>query len=429
LDQTIALRFKEESILKKILLIICETTALSLMAALAGAPLAQAQSYTVLHSFTGWADGANAHAGLIRDAAGNLYGTTSYGGAGQNGGCPYQLSLGCGIVFRLDPAGNETVYPFTGANGAVPMASLILDSAGNLYGTTCDGGTSDGGVVFKLDPSGTETVLYSFTGGTDGGCPEAGLIRDSAGNLFSTASRGGTANQGVVFQLDPAGVETVLYSFTGEADGGDPEGLVRDSAGNFYGTTFTGGISRDACLGHTCGVIFKLSPSGKITVLYSFTGGTDGGNPAGVVRDPAGNLYGTAEAGGATTGACATGLRHPGCGVVFKLDTAGREIVLHTFTGGADGAYPFAGLIRDSAGNLYGTTLNGGTADDGVVYELDAAANETVLYSFAGGASGGGPLSVLIRDPTGNLYGTASGGGVYNNSCSGGCGVVFKLAP
>jgi uncharacterized repeat protein (TIGR03803 family) len=366
------------------------------MTAAIGTPAAQAQTYSVLHSFEGPpTDGSVPVAGLIRDSAGNLYGTTASGGASN-----------AGVVFKVDTTGAETVlYSFTGgADGSGPSAGLIRNSAGNLYGTTSDGGTSGRGVVFKLDTTGTETVLYSFTGEADGGYPSAGLIQDSAGNLYGTTEYGGASNDGVVFKVDTSGTETVLHSFRG-GDGATPfAGLIRDSAGDLYGTTYVGGASG-------LGVVFKLNKTGE-TVLYSFTGG-DGAYPgAGLFRDSAGILYGTTLYGALDFGE------------VFMLDTTGAETVLHSFTGGTDGAYPYAVLIQGSAGNLYGTTYLGGTSNNaGVVFKLDTTGTETVLYSFTGGTDGGEPLAGVIQDSAGNLYGTTSGGGIDNH------GVVFKLQP
>jgi uncharacterized repeat protein (TIGR03803 family) len=328
---------------------------------------------------------------LTRDPAGNLYGTTeSYGPAGL------------GVVFKLDSAGQETVLLgfSVAANGSYPNAGVIADSAGNLYGTTPQGGPANAGVVYKLDSTAHQTVLYAFTGGANGGYPSGGVIRDPAGNLYGTA---GT----VVYKLDTAGQETVLYTFTGGADGCSPNGLVRDTAGNFYGTTAfcgTGGY----------GVVYKLDTAGHQTVLYSFTGGADGASPyAGVIRDSAGNLYGTTVEGGAPGGCYGSG-----CGVVFKVDPAGHETVLHRFTGGSDGGLPQAGVIRDSAGNLYGTTSSFGTG--GAVYKLDPTGHATVLYSFTG-ADGSQPYAGVIRDSAGNLYGTTYFGGAA------GLGVVYEL--
>jgi uncharacterized repeat protein (TIGR03803 family) len=278
-------------------------------------------------------------------------------------------------VFKLDVTGKETVLNrFTGKNGEHPYEGLIVDSVGNLYGTTFEGGIGSYGcdlysrgcgVAFQVDTAGKETVLYSFTGRTDGAPPQSGLIQDSAGNLYGTTSLGGTSNAGVVYKVDMTGKETVLYNFTGGADGGTPMGtFILDSAGNLYGTTYWGGIG--TCSSSGCGVVFRLDTTGTETVLYSFTGGADGAMPStGVILDSAGNLYGTTYLGGHTSGGiCAPS----GCGVVFKLDTTGKETILHTFTN-TNGLYP-KGLIQDQAGNLYGTATEGGASNVGVVFKL-----------------------------------------------------------
>ena len=197
----------------------------------------------VLHNFTGGTDGQNPHAGVVRDSAGNLYGTT------ENGG-----TAGVGVVFKVSTGGNESVmYAFTGGtDGAYPYSGLLRDSAGNLYGTTYGGGTGDSGTVYKVNSMGVETVLHNFTS-TDGAKPYAGVIRDSAGNFYGTASQGGTDNMGVAYKLDSAGNYTTLYNFTG-AGGSNPQaGLLRDSAGKLYGTTQSGGTG-------AAGVVFKLAP-------------------------------------------------------------------------------------------------------------------------------------------------------------------------
>ncbi len=353
-------------------------------------------SETVLHSFNPYARGAYPQASVCQGPGGNFYGTTSNGG-----------STGAGVVFKLDARGRQTVlYSFTGgADGAYPYAGVICESEGNIYGTTAGGGSAGAGVVFRVDGAGHETVLYSFTGGTDGGYPGAGLIEDWAGNFYGTTGGGGASGAGAVFKLDRRGNETVLYSFTGGVDGGYPEaGLIQDLAGNLYGTTSSGGASG-------AGVVFKLDRRGNETVLYSFTGGADGGySYAGLIQDLFGNLYGTGSGGGAS-----------GAGVVFKLDRRGNETVLYSFTGGADGGYPYAGVVQDFFGNLYGTTCCGGASFAGVVFKLDRRGNETVLHSFTGGADGGYSYAGLIQDLFGNLYGTASGGGAA------GAGVVFKV--
>jgi uncharacterized repeat protein (TIGR03803 family) len=386
---------------------------------------AQAPTFTVLYSFTGSPDGNGPYlAALILDKAGNLYGTTNAGGTGTCSLGRIGPSPGCGTVFKLDTAGNETVlHSFTGSDGSGPAASLIMDTAGNLYGTTSTGGAFNSGTVFKLDPSGRETVLHSFTG-PDGGGPDAGLIMDNAGNLYGTTSGGGSAGVGTVFKIDTSGNETVLYSFKGGTDGARPEaGLIMDQAGNLYGTTLAGGTGTCSYLSSGCGTIFKLDTSGKETVLQSFTGSpVDGANPfAALTLNGAGNLYGTTLAGG--PGTCNFSPT-PGCGTVFKLDASGNETVLHSFTG-IDGGGPLgAALIMDTAGNLYGTTFAGGNGP-GTVFKLDTSGSETVLHNFTI-ADGSAPAASLIMDTAGNLYGTTIGGGPSSN-CPGGCGTVFKL--
>ena len=287
---------------------------------------------TILHQFAGGSgDGAGPEGDLIEDSSGNIYGTTSGGG-----------SMGFGAVFKLDSAGNESILYFFGnlPDGQYPFGALLRDQAGNLYGTTNTGGTSNAGTVFELSPSPsgwTEQVLYDFTGGSDGGFPLAGLIADEQGNLYGTTTAGGDLNCGalgscgVVFELSPSPhrwSETVLYTFTGSPDGADPlfGALIRDGAGNLYGTTSQGGIAT-GCYGEVgCGTVFELSPNGSgwtETVLYSFTGEADGNAPIGpVTMDAHGNLYGAAYYGGdlnSNSPACQYGGSPIGCGVVFKL--------------------------------------------------------------------------------------------------------------
>jgi uncharacterized repeat protein (TIGR03803 family) len=393
------------------------------------------QTFTVLYTFTGGADGEFPSASPIRDWAGNLYSTTVNGGDDLS--CSYSGIPGCGVVFKLDPTGKETVlYTFTGgADGGVP-SGLIRDREGNLYGTTLGGGSSSlaAGTVFKVDNTGHETVLHSFCSAAncaDGNTPNAGVIRDEEGNLYGTTIGGGEfcieqSGCGVVFKLDRAGQETVLYNFCPNGygnctDGSAPSsGLIRDAVGNLYGTTLGGGANGD-------GTVFKLDPTGRETVLHSFAGGADGSYVvAGLILDEEGNLYGTTAGGGSGGG-----------GTVFKVDPAGKEKVLYSFTGGTDGGWP-NGLIRDEQGNLYGTTLFGGLAPAsspcgvsfcGVVFKLEPTGKETVLYSFTGGADGANPSAALLRDFAGNLYGTASSGGDLSCFPPYGCGVVFKLNP
>ena len=366
---------------------------------------AQAQTFTVLYSFKGAADGGFAYAGVVRDGVGNLYGATYQGGAS-----------GLGAVYKVDTTGKETVlYSFAGgSDGGNPHAGLVRDSAGNLYGTTAyggSGGCSGGcGIVFKVDKTNKESVLHEFTGPPDGERPYAGLVRDSAGNLYGTTYGGGASGFGTVFKLNTTGTETVLHSFTGlPADGENPfAGLVRGSAGNLYGTTLNGGT-----FGY--GTIFKLDATDKETVLYSFTGFADGGFPYSgyLVRDGSGNLYGTTYQGGAYNR-----------GTVFKLDKTNKETVLHSFAGGtADGEFPYAGLVRDTSGNLYGTTYQGGASGWGTVFKVDGTDKETLLHSFEYPSDGGYPYAGLVRDTAGNLYGATENGGPA------GAGTVFKLVP
>lgn len=289
---------------------------------------------TVLYTFgANGRDGSLPEGDLIQDTVGNLYGATAVGGGIT--GCH---ATGCGTVFKLDSEGKETIlYRFAGppTDGAYPEGPLLLDEAGNLYGTTEGGGTDNNGTVFELTPTGSgwsEKVLYSFTGGSDGSAPLAGLISDGQANLYGTAYEGGTGS-GVVFQLTPKGsgwAETVLHSFAGAPDGAYPEAkLLRDGLGNLYGTTSGGGIVGSCPFGQPgCGTVFELSPKGSgwtESILWSFTGGTDGSIPLGpVIMDEHGNLYGAAFAGGdlgATNPVCESG--NPpapiGCGTVFKL--------------------------------------------------------------------------------------------------------------
>ena len=373
--------------------------------------------YRILHKFQAGADGALPEAGLARDAAGNLYGTTFYG------------PKGAGTVFKVDTAGKKTIlHAFAaGADGAGPTGDLTIDAAGNLYGTTT-GSTSSNGTIFKLDKAGHETVLFSFNG-FDGASPTGRLLRDHAGTIYGTTTVGGDPNCnsgkgcGVVFKLDKNGAETTLHQFKGTPDGAFPfAGLVQDASGNLYGTTSAGGDP--TCL---CGTAFELDTSSKETVLHNFTGsavGGDGAQPlAGLVRDAKGNLFGTTSIGGANND-----------GTVFKLDAAGTEAVLYSFTAGVDGANPHAGLIQDAAGNLYGTTYDGagGCPNEGcgTVFVLDTTGKETTLHVFAGGKDGQNPTADLIRDASGTFYGTTEfGGGIPGGNCGGGCGTVFRIHP
>jgi uncharacterized repeat protein (TIGR03803 family) len=357
---------------------------------------AQSQTYKVLHSFNG-KDGSTPSAGLMRDTTVNLYGTTALGG-----------KVEAGLVFKLNAAGRETVLHYFGSgDGVEPLAGLIQGANGDLYGTTMNGGSAGFGTVFGLDPSGREILLYSFGGSPeDGAFPSGGLVEDRAGNLYGTTSLGGTSGDGVVFELGKNGVETVLYNFSGPDGAGPQAGLILDNEGNLFGTTEVGGK-------YSKGNVFELSGTDE-TVLFTFTGHNNGSEPVDtLVEDAAGNLYGTTRLGGKS-----------GAGTVFKIDRTGKETVLYSFNGLSDGSQPMAGLVRDSKGNLYGTTQLGGNEKQGIVFELSPSSGgkwrENVLHTFSG-KDGGQPLVGLIQDGNGNLYGTASVGGQYHY------GLVFKI--
>jgi uncharacterized repeat protein (TIGR03803 family) len=377
---------------------------------------AQTVHFTELYPFNGsgdLSDGAWPEAGVTRDAAGNLYGTTFFGGTGT--GCDIYFG-GCGTVFQLDASGTETVlHSFGGApGGSNPTARVILDASGNLYGTTAFGGAYGHGTVFKVDvASGSETILHSFAGGTDGANPNAGMVQDAAGTFYGTTQYGGKGCNGrgcgTVFKLNAAGQETILYRFRDVPDGASPlGGVALDSSGNIYGTTWLGGV-------YSLGTVFRLDSSGKETVLHSFAGGSDGANPmAAPVLDQAGNMYGSASSGGAYY-----------FGTLFTIDTGGSESVLYSFTGGTDGAYPYSHLLLDASGNLYGTASQGGCCGQGTVFEFSNGIL-TALYGFSAAPNGTNsdgqiPMGGLTTDPAGNLYGTAAETGTY------GWGTVFEL--
>lgn len=332
------------------------------------------------------------------------------------------------VLYSFCPAGGSCTDGWgPGLNccsSSVSDAALIRDGKGNIYGTTALGGSGLSncffslpcGVVFELDKAGQETVLYNFCSQpscADGLEPLHPLIRDTKGNLYGTT----LAN---VFKIDTTGAETVLHNFTGyPTDGLIPAtALMRDGGGNIYGTTYSGGAYGD-------GVAFRLDTTTGTETLYSFPGGMQGQSPyGGLIRDVEGNFYGTTTAGGTSVDESCTS---DGCGTVFKLDAHGRESVLYSFTGAnGDGANPSARLIRDAEGNLYGTTNAGGAHGSGTVFKLDNAGQETVLYSFcslASCADGQQPTTGLVQDAAGNLYGTTFYGGAN------GSGVVFKIAP
>jgi len=355
-------------------------------------------SLTNLWSFTNGPDGANPMAGLVQGNDTNFYGTTYGSGSGPS---VY------GTVFRISPGGSLTnVWSFTGGNdGANPQAGLVQGSDSNFYGTTAWGGANGYGTVFRISPSGSLTNLWSFTGGTDGDSPQAGLVQGSDGNFYGTASYGGVSGNGTVFRISPSGSLTSLWSFTGGNDGANPQaGLVQGSDGNFYGTTYGSSPSAN-------GTVFRISPSGILTTLWSFTGGSNGAYPwATLVQGSDSNFYGTASYGGAY-----------GAGTVFRISPSGSLTSLWSFTGGNDGATPQAGLVQGSDGNFYGTASYGGAYGAGTVFRISPSGSLTNLWSFTGCGDGANPYAGLLQSSDGNFYGTTTGGGTN------GYGTVFVL--
>jgi uncharacterized repeat protein (TIGR03803 family) len=416
----------------------------------------QASTYKVIHEFNG-SNGRYPAGRLIFDAAGNLYGVTSKGGTFGLGNV-FKLSPTATGGWRSTPLHNFA----SGTPGNQPSSGLVSDAAGNLYGVTFAGGYMPGcqsngcGVVYKLSPLSTGgwkyTKLYAFRGGADGANPAAELILDSAGNLYGTAEFGGIfasvcpSGCGVVFKLSPSSSgtwsESILYSFTGGSDGALPQAnVVFDSAGNLYSTAASGGNTTTCSMGKIgCGVVFKLSPnsSGPWTesILYSFSG-TDGVvSEGGVTFDASGSLYG-----GTYYGGILSECNNVGCGVIYKLSPTvsgpWRETVLNIFqdnprnpvNGGPGGANATANLSFDPDGNIYSTAFTGGSArNDGVVFKLSPTSNgglqETVLHTFNGG-DGSNPFKGVVLDSAGKAFGTTPFGG--NSSC--GCGVVFEVQP
>ncbi len=389
---------------------------------LASAVNAPAQTYTVLYSFSGGADGAYPQSPVTMDVStGELYGVTTAGGSG---GCQYP---GCGTVFELAPGGFESVlHSFSGPDGDGPI-DVMLGPAGDLFGTTLGGGNAVWGTVFKINSKGAEKVLHNFTGSLDGAEPTSGLIQDpNSGDFYGVTQGGGTNSVGTLYTITASGKKTTLYNF---GIGGDqPAGTLvqNQNTGTLYGLLDFGGPS-------SCGGVFQFTSAGEETALYFFTGqhgdgcGPGPGDP-GLVMDTQGNLFGTTFFGG-----------NANHGVVFELTADGVEKILYKFKGAkkGDGAWPYAGLVLDpNTGNLYGTTEVGGTGPCvsgkvlgcGTVFELSPPTtkhgkwHETVLHSFAGATDGEYPSAGLMRDAkSGNMYGTADAGGINNK------GIVFEI--
>lgn len=358
---------------------------------------------TVLHSFGATGDGALPYGSLIQASDGNFYGMTSNGGAHSYG-----------TVIEVTAAGAETVLFSFGTNnnsnavtGGNPRDSLIQTNDGNFYGMATNSGLNGGGVVFNLTLAGVETVLHTFViSNNSGGDLPGSLIQASNGNFYGMTNQSGANDAGTVFTITPAGVESVLYSFTGGADSGYPSGsLIQASDGNFYG--MTNGAANDL------GTVFKITPAGVESVLHTFTGGADGAFPLGsLIQASDGNFYGMTNGGDVNTD-------H---GTMFKITPAGVETVLYVFTGGADGGDPAGSLIQASDGNFYGMTVNGGANNLGAVFKVTPGGVETVQYSFGTNPNDGAfPYGSMIQASDGKFYGMTSEGGANN------MGTVFSI--
>jgi len=385
-----------------IVLVLCITTAIA----------APAQTFNNLLSFDATNGAQPWYGSLVQGTDGNFYGTTSYGGTEDN----------YGTVFKITPAGTvTTLHLFDGKDGYWPFAALVQSTDGNFYGTTYYGGEQGGvegsGTVFEITPGGTLTTLHVFctqSGCEDGAYPAGPLVQATNGNFYGITVGGGANGSGTVFKITPKGKLTGLYSFCSQTactDGGGEWGsLVQATNGNFYGIT-GGGANGE-------GVVFKITPAGKFTTLYSFCSQTkcaDGAEPwGGLIQATNGNLYGTTEYGGANN-----------YGTVFKITTAGKLTTLHSFDYN-DGYRPFAGLAQATDGNFYGTTGWGGRGDYGAVFEITPGGTLTTLHSFCpeGGSctDGSYPFAGLMQATNGILYGMTSTGGTYND------GTVFSLS-
>ena len=382
---------------------------------------AQAQTFTSLYSFPGGTAGSYPGAtNLLSNPSGSVLGSTQQGG---NLSC--NPPSGCGVVFAVSSTGTETVlHRFAGAaagDGSGPGGLVVDTKTGMLYGVASGGGAESSacvngcGTVFSIDGSGKETTLHSFTGSPDGDLPLGNLVLDSVGNLYGTTYYGGNpglgSGPGTVFEINSSGVESILYSFTGQPNGTNPySGLIRDSSGNLYGATVYGGSgSCNNGFLPGCGTVFKVDASGNETVLYNFTGGTDGRYPGSLLMDAAGNLYGKAV--------------YNNYGEVFTIDTAVNFSILYNGS--------FAALIESiilgPSGSFYGTATGGNSSCNpgcGSVFQLAPDDNGgwrgKILHSF-NGTDGSEPDSLILNN--GVLYGTTFMGGTSN------FGTVFKLVP
>lgn len=370
-----------------------------------------AQTESVVYSFPGGSsNGLTPYSTPAYDTHLNWY-VTTMGGGPTSHACP----TSCGTVVKLNPTGTtETVlHVFKGApsDGEYPRGSVFVHENGTVYGTTLAGGTANAGTVFMITPAGVESLVHSFTDTPDGAFPQAGLIRSANGSLYGTTNQGGALGKGTVFKITSDGTETIVHSFAGSpGDGQGPgAGLKQDVQGNLYGTANGGKFG--------AGVIFEITSDGTEKILYNFTGGADGANLKGSLqRGTQGNLYGVATNGGSTN--CAAG-----CGTVFQLAPSGRLKVLYSFTGGSDGQNPNGELMLDAQGNFYGTTPGViGTSNNGAVFKLTHTGVLTIVHSFAGWPGDGAtPFGGLMRNNQGVAYGTTSAGGDSN------LGTVYAL--
>jgi uncharacterized repeat protein (TIGR03803 family) len=416
-------------------------------------PAAQAQTYQVLHSFTGGTAGYYPSNGVVFDRAGNLYGTAAYGG-NYTSSCNYGgTQTGCGVIYKMSHHGSgwtfDVLSSFDGANGYNPEQLITIAPDGTLYGTAQWGGSGDChdsapgcGTIFRLQPPATfcrsvtcpwtVTALHQFLGRpSDGAFPEIGsMAMDSAGNLYGTTWSGGLYQEGIVYELSPTPngwTMSVLYNFSGP-DGSYPEGgVVLDSAGNLYGVTQQGGILNCDEAPAGCGAVYQLTPTASgwtEHVLHGFNAETDGAFPTGnLVIDSSGNVYGETESYGPNSGGTVWELSPGNGGETFS--------VLYSFPDGP-GSGPFGGLLLDNAGNLYGTTINDGAHQYGSVFKLSPSANGwnyTDLHDFTGGSDGGLPYTSVSMDSAGNLFGVTEVGGSSQNCGSDGCGVVWEITP
>jgi uncharacterized repeat protein (TIGR03803 family) len=401
-------------------------------------PSAHAQTFTVLHNFTGGSDGELPLVGLTIDAAGNLYGTASEGGFGKNGAC---YPNGCGTVFKLRHTNSgwlfTPIYDFQGhSDGAYPYGGVTIGRDGTLYSTTDIGGSSLCGIVFNLKPppaactaalcQWTKTTLYSFQG-NDGCDPSGPLTFDQAGNLYGTTLNENGKGFGNVYELSPSNggwTETIVHNFTfSNGDGIFPGygGVVFDQAGNLYGMT-SGGGDLSCAPGYGCGVVFKLTPSGSgwtESGLYSFENGSDGAYPeGGVIFDTSGNLYGATTSGGSGGG-----------GTVFELSPFNgywNFTLLASLVSNQQSAGSWSSLVMDKAGNLYGTSRAGGLYGEGTVFKLTPSNGGwifSILHNFYCATDGCGPYGSVVFDANGNMYGTTGGGGPSY------AGTVWEITP